>query len=72
MPFVATAPWGYLRLRRTAYTDNDLRSYLRQSAVHGWREVFVFFKHDDRATAPALVERFTALAGDQLPPFPGV
>jgi uncharacterized protein YecE (DUF72 family) len=61
MPFVGTAKWGYLRLRRTEYADRQLHDVLRQSEKQNWREVFVYFKHEDKATAPALVRRLTAL-----------
>ena len=55
-PAVATADWGYLRLRAAAYSDDDVARWLatiRQVGV-GWREAFVFFKHD--RDAPRLAE----------------
>jgi uncharacterized protein YecE (DUF72 family) len=55
---VATADWGYLRLRAAAYTDADLDRWhaaLRQVGA-GWRETFVFFKHE--AEAPRLAATF--------------
>jgi uncharacterized protein YecE (DUF72 family) len=55
-----TASWLYLRLRRAAYTDDDLK---------GWRDrirarttaAFVFFKHEDSCAGPALARRFLDL-----------
>jgi uncharacterized protein YecE (DUF72 family) len=50
-PFVATSDWGYVRLRRAAYTSADLLGWITQmKAQAAWKEVFVFFKHE--ATAP--------------------
>ncbi len=65
-PAVATADWGYLRLRAVDYADEDLRRWAdtigRVGA--GWRDAFVFFKHEESGTGPALARRFEAvLAG---------
>ena len=62
-PAVATADWGYLRLRATGYSDDDLRGWLgtmRRIGAH-WRDAFVFFKHEDKGTGPALGARLMAL-----------
>lgn len=61
----ATAPWGYLRLRRDAYDDAALRDWERRIAATGWNRAFVFFKHEDAGTAPALARRFLQLAGQE-------
>jgi uncharacterized protein YecE (DUF72 family) len=63
-PFVATADWGYLRLRATGYTDDDLRGWLGQMRQTGarWADAFVFFKHEDQGTGPALARRLLDLA----------
>jgi uncharacterized protein YecE (DUF72 family) len=58
---VDTAPWCYLRLRRSAYTDDELRSWrdrVRQRFPAGG---FVFFKHEDSCAGPALARRFLDL-----------
>lgn len=57
-----TADWGYLRLRRSAYGDDDLRGWRDQLAAAGYREAFVFFKHEDSCAGPALAKRFVDLA----------
>jgi uncharacterized protein YecE (DUF72 family) len=62
-PAVATADWGYLRLRATGYSDDDLRGWLttiRRIGAH-WRDAFVFFKHEEAGTGPALGARLGAL-----------
>jgi uncharacterized protein YecE (DUF72 family) len=55
-PFVATADWGYLRLRREAYTDADLDEWARKVTGAPWSDAYVFFKHEDAGTGPRLAE----------------
>ncbi len=59
-PVVATADWGYLRLRRQAYVESDLDGWAATIGDQQWRDAFVFFKHEDEATGPALAARFGA------------
>jgi uncharacterized protein YecE (DUF72 family) len=42
VPFVATGDWGYLRLRRPDYGDDELREWAKRVRERNWREVFVF------------------------------
>jgi uncharacterized protein YecE (DUF72 family) len=60
---VSTADWGYLRLRRPGYGPAELAAWLERIRATGWREGFVFFKHEDEAAGPRLAEQFLALAG---------
>jgi uncharacterized protein YecE (DUF72 family) len=62
-PAVATADWGYLRLRAVQYTDAQLAEWVAVMRRIGadWRDAFVFFKHEDEGTGPALARRFEAL-----------
>jgi len=62
-PAVSTADFGYLRLRAVEYTDDQLRGWLDTMARIGasWRDAFVFFKHEDTGSGPALARRFLAL-----------
>ena len=60
-PPVATADWGYLRLRRAAYVDADLQRWAGWIAAQSWTEAFVFFKHEDSGMAPQLAERLMAM-----------
>jgi uncharacterized protein YecE (DUF72 family) len=66
-PAVATADWGYLRLRATGYADDDLRGWLATMRRIGarWRDAFVFFKHEDEGTGPALGARLMELLDDR-------
>jgi len=62
-PAVATADFGYLRLRAEGYGDAALQTWLGTMHRIGvsWREAFVFFKHEDSGTGPALARRLIAL-----------
>jgi uncharacterized protein YecE (DUF72 family) len=62
-PAVATAGWGYLRLRAVDYSEADLERWAGTIRAVGtaWRDAFVFFKHEDTATGPALAARLRAL-----------
>jgi uncharacterized protein YecE (DUF72 family) len=61
---VATARFGYLRLRRSAYTDAELDAWADRIRAAGWEQALVFFKHEDAGIGPALAlqlaERFRA------------
>ena len=46
---ISTAPWGYLRLRRTDYTEADLEKWLERILAQDWDRAFVFFKHEEEA-----------------------
>ena len=63
VPFIATANWGYLRLRRTRYGDKSLKDWVKRVRKQKWKDAFVFFKHEDEAKGPALATRFVKLAG---------
>jgi uncharacterized protein YecE (DUF72 family) len=58
-PVVATAPLGYVRLRREDYTDAELGSWaVALRGVEGWERVYVFLKHDEAGRAPELARAF--------------
>jgi uncharacterized protein YecE (DUF72 family) len=54
---VRTAPWGYLRLRKTAYTPKELAGWSKKIAQQAWDEAFVFFKHEQ--IGPDLARQLT-------------
>jgi uncharacterized protein YecE (DUF72 family) len=62
-PFVATAGWGYLRLRRTDYDDAALAGWVERlrSGAGAWTEAFVYFKHEDAGRGPMLAARLGEL-----------
>ena len=57
---VSTASWGYLRLRRTDYSGDDLDAWRRRIDAQPWSEAYVFFKHEDEGKGPAFAKRFLA------------
>lgn len=57
-PFVATANWGYLRLRLADYTEQEMNGWARRVQEQNWDEAFVFFKHEDEGKGPKLAARF--------------
>lgn len=59
---ISTAPWGYLRLRRSDYADADLSKWVERIASQKWKKAFVFFEHEDKARGPELAMRFHELA----------
>ena len=58
---IRTASWGYLRLRRTEYSDAQLEAWRERIAAQGWTDTHLFFKHEDEAKGPAFARRFLAL-----------
>jgi uncharacterized protein YecE (DUF72 family) len=53
-----TSDWGYLRLRRVAYSKEDLDAWIERIKNQEWETVFVFFKHEDEGTGPKLAAQF--------------
>jgi uncharacterized protein YecE (DUF72 family) len=54
----ADATWGYLRLRRSDYTDGDLSLWAEKVGAQDWERAFVFFKHEEEAKGPQTALRF--------------
>jgi uncharacterized protein YecE (DUF72 family) len=57
-PFVATADWGYLRLRREDYDDAALERWAARVRESEWARAYVFFKHEDAGAGPRLAAQF--------------
>ena len=55
---ISTAQWGYLRLRRSDYTDADLSQWVEKIRLQKWERAYVFFKHED---GPEMAVRFQEL-----------
>jgi uncharacterized protein YecE (DUF72 family) len=66
-------PFGYLRLRRTAYDDGELAVWSQRiaAALAGGRDVYCYFKHEDSAAGPRMARRLEQLlagaAGPRTP-----
>jgi uncharacterized protein YecE (DUF72 family) len=54
----STAGWGYLRLRRQAYTEADVAAWAERVLAQPWQNAFVFFKHEDEARGPEFAALF--------------
>jgi len=61
-PLVSTADWGYLRLRRANYRKPDLQRWAAAPAEQGWKDTYVFFKHEDEGAGPKLAKRYLELS----------
>jgi uncharacterized protein YecE (DUF72 family) len=62
IPSIATADFGYLRLRREDYTPAQLRKWAAfVKAQSHWREVFAYFKHEEQTVGPRFATRFWEL-----------
>jgi uncharacterized protein YecE (DUF72 family) len=59
-----TADWGYLRLRRVNYSEENLAEWVNRIRDQSWNETFLFFKHEDAGTGPKLAAQFLELAGE--------
>jgi uncharacterized protein YecE (DUF72 family) len=67
VPFVATADWGYLRLRRLDYDDKALAAWAKRLKTQSWTDCFVFFKHEDTGTGPDFAARLLKLLEQETP-----
>ena len=62
-PFEATAPFGYLRLRRREYDEAALRYWIERIDGVAWEDVFIYFKHETQGSGPRYATQFVALVG---------
>ena len=58
VPVVATADWGYLRLRREDYEPKHIADWAARVRALPWQRAFVYFKHEDRAVGPQFGRQF--------------
>lgn len=63
VPLVSTASWGYLRLRRPGYAQDELKKWHSWIRDQKWKSAYVFFKHEDEAAGPKLAMEFLKLEG---------
>lgn len=67
-PAVATADFGYLRLRDLAYPADELARWAEVARRPEWRDAFVFFKHEESGRGPALAQALQGQLGDEAGP----
>jgi uncharacterized protein YecE (DUF72 family) len=61
-PLVATASWGYLRLRRTDYDAKALKDWALRIASQPWYQAWVFLKHEEGSpVGPAAAQKLGEL-----------
>jgi uncharacterized protein YecE (DUF72 family) len=65
-PPIATAGWGYLRLRRPDYGEAEVAAWADRVRLQPWDDAYVFFKHEDAGTGPRLATDLLA----RFPPSP--
>ena len=63
VPLVSTADWGYLRLRKPDYRKPELTQWIQWIGDQGWKNAYVFFKHEGEGAGPRMAMRFLELAG---------
>jgi len=63
---ISTAPWGYLRLRRSDYTNADLLQWAERILLQKWERAFIYFKHEDEAKGAELAMHFQKLIDSRL------
>jgi uncharacterized protein YecE (DUF72 family) len=65
-PLVATADFGYFRLRDEGYAATDLEKWAGTVKELGtqWSDAFIFFKHEESGIGPKLAQEFVKLLGD--------
>lgn len=56
-------PAGYLRLRKTEYTDDELRAWADRigPALAAGSDVFCYFKHEEEGASPKMASRLRSL-----------
>jgi uncharacterized protein YecE (DUF72 family) len=59
---IATATWGYIRLRRPDYDHADLLNWRERILAQKWDQAYVFFKHEDEGIGPKLASEFLDLS----------
>ena len=62
---VATASYGYLRLRREDYQPNDIDGWaeiVRQNAA-SWSDAFIYLKHEESGMGPKLAQQMSERLG---------
>jgi len=65
-PKKITADYGYLRLRREDYTEEDVKRWSEFVREHNtnWTDVFVYFKHEESGIGPKLARQMIELLAE--------
>jgi uncharacterized protein YecE (DUF72 family) len=62
-PKIATANYGYLRLRREDYSKIDVERWVEfvRQQHSSWDDVFIYFKHEEAGIGPKLAAQMVEL-----------
>lgn len=60
-PVIATAPFGYLRLRREDYVEKDLAAWSERIRAQKWSHAYVYFKHEEAGIGPKFARQLIDL-----------
>jgi uncharacterized protein YecE (DUF72 family) len=66
-PAIATADYGYLRLRREDYQSADVERWAAMIQENGsrWLDAFIYFKHEESGIGPKLAMQLRELLGSE-------
>lgn len=69
-PVASTADFGYFRLRNPAYTETDIRRWANVIVQQqkSWKDIFVYFKHEETGTGPKFARQLLDELGFSEPP----
>jgi uncharacterized protein YecE (DUF72 family) len=58
-------PFGYLRLRKESYSDDELKGWADRitSALESGKDVYCYFKHEEKGSGPISAERLAEIMG---------
>lgn len=68
LPLIATAPFGYLRLRAPSYDVAGLSAWHARLAAQPWQRAFVYLKHE--VFGPLYAQGLVALSKGETPTLP--
>lgn len=62
---VPAEPYAYLRLRKESYSDDGLQLWAKRitQVLEQQRDVFCYFKHEEKGAGPIFSERMAAIIG---------
>jgi uncharacterized protein YecE (DUF72 family) len=65
-PEKITADYGYLRLRRADYSEEDVKRWSQfvRGQKANWTDAFVFFKHEESGIGPKLAKQMIEILGE--------
>jgi uncharacterized protein YecE (DUF72 family) len=68
-PVVATASYGYLRLRDEGYTPDTIKPWAEVIRRHetAWHDTYVYFKHEEAGRGPEFAIELRNQLGSDLP-----